>query len=467
MKNSRRDFLKSAGLAGAGLLSGGSTHSDNRNPFQQSHNQRFNMSGYAAPPLETVRVGVIGLGSRGMGNTSRYARMEGVEIKAICDLVPEQIERAKERLNGLPGFAQNVSEYSGHEDAWKELCERDDIDLVVVNTPWHLHAPQLVYAMEHEKHAVSEVPIAKTIEECWQLIETSERTRRHCMMLANPCYRDFDMMTLNMARDGFFGEIIHGEGAYIHDLTSHNFTKGQYQNMWRLRENASRNGNLYPTHGFGTICNIMNVNCGDRLDYMVSVSGNDFTMGEMAKELAAEDPFYEDFVDKSFRGNMNVSIIRTFKGRTIVLQHDVSSPRPGVRFDLLSGTKGTAGARPPRIATSHDGWISAEEYRALEEKYTPEITKKVGEIARQVGGHGGMDTLLTWRVVDCLRTGLPLDMSVYDGVLWSAISPLSEWSVANRSHPVHVPDFTYGAWKANKPGMDINLHGGTGTTSIL
>ncbi len=287
-------------------------------------------------------------------------------------------------------------------------------------------------------------------------------------MLENVCYDFFEMMTLNMARQGFFGELVHGEGAYIHDLMNSNFSKTAYADMWRLKENSSRNGNLYPMHGLGSIAQIMNINYGDRMDYLVSVSSNDFMMGKRATELAREDDFWHQYVGMDYRGNINTTIIRTGKGRTIMLQHDVSSPRPYTRIHLISGTKGIARKypAPARIATSHHGWIPDEEFTALEEKYTPGITKLVGEMARQVGGHGGMDTLMDWRLVDCLRNGLPLDMNVYDAALWSSIIPLSEWSVANRSMPVDVPDFTGGSWQTNHPLMDIMLEKG-GTTKLI
>ncbi|MEX0647195.1 MAG: Gfo/Idh/MocA family oxidoreductase [Balneolaceae bacterium] len=476
MSGSRRDFLKkaglgSAGLVGYGLFSGCTTDKEAESVFNQiqeqanrEYTQQFNMHGYAAPALDVIRVGAIGLGSRGSGNMRRFAQMEGVEIRALCDLEPDRTKEAAESISVYP---YTPEQYSGSEDSWKELCERDDIDLVIIGTPWHLHTPISIYAMENDIHAASEVPISVTLEESWKLIETSERTRKHCMMLSNPNYGDFQMMTLAMAREGFLGEIIHGEGAYIHDLMrSHLFTTHAYHNLWRLKENATRNGNLYPTHGLGTICQVMDINHGDKMDFIVSVSTNDFMMSETAEELAAENPVFESYVGSDFRGNMNTSIIRTQKGRTILLQHDVTSPRPGVRYDLISGTKGIAQARPPRFAYNHDGWVSDEEFASLQDRFRPEISKRVGEIARRIGGHGGIDTLMTWRLVDCLRNGIPLDMSVYDGVLWSAIAPLSEWSVANGGMPIKVPDFTAGSWKTNDRLMDIELERG-GNTSIM
>ncbi|QEC53299.1 secreted protein [Anseongella ginsenosidimutans] len=471
MSNNRRDFLKISGLAGLGLAGAGlpglaKAGAGGAETIQQQiarsqRQQRFNMSGYAAPKLETVRIGFIGLGQRGPGAVNRMSHIEGVEIKALCDIRPDRVEKVKKSLEGTD---HNPDTYSGSTFAWKEICEREDIDLVYIVTPWDWHTPMAVYAMENDKHAVSEVPIATTLEECWQLVETSERTKKHCVMMENCCYDFFELMTLNMARQGFFGEIIHGEGAYIHNLLDLNFSKEGYYDMWRLKENF-RNGNLYPTHGLGPICQVMNINRGDQMDYLVSLSSNDFHMAEKARELAEEDDFFATYANKRFRGNMNTTSVRTKNGRSIMIQHDVTSPRPYSRIHLVSGTKGVARKwpSPAKIALQHE-WISEDEFKKLEEQYTPEIVKKVGEMAKKIGGHGGMDFMMDWRLIDCLRNGLPLDQDVYDGALWSAITPLSEWSVANRSNSVDVPDFTAGSWKTNKP-VDLSLEGG-GTTKV-
>ncbi|HRX11121.1 MAG TPA: hypothetical protein P5210_05700 [Draconibacterium sp.] len=284
------------------------------------------------------------------------------------------------------------------------------------------------------------------------------------MMLENTCYDFFELLTLNMARAGFFGEIVHTEGAYIHTLLDSNFNKNGYAEMWRLKENY-RNGNLYPTHGLGPVSQVMNINRGDQMEYLTAMSSNDFLMSATAKELAAKDSFFTEFADKRYRGNMNTTTIRTYKGRTIMLQHDVTSPRVYSRIHLISGTKGVAMKypEPGRIATSHE-WLDETEMKKLEEKYTPEIVTKIGEMAKKVGGHGGMDFMMDWRTIDCLRNGLPLDQDVYDAALWSSIAPLSEKSVANRSNSVDVPDFTRGAWKTNAP-VELTLKGG-GTTGV-
>jgi len=267
-----------------------------------------------------------------------------------------------------------------------------------------------------------------------------------------------------MARNGFFGDIVHGEGAYIHDLRFLNFDKDGYADMWRLKENT-RNGNLYPTHGLGPVCQIMNINRGDKMEYLTSMSSNDFQMQEEINKLALEDSFFEPFAGKEYRGNMNTTTIKTHKGRTIMIQHDVTSPRPYSRIHLVSGTKAMARKwhYPPKFAKGHQ-WLNEAEFKELERRYTPEIVKIVGKMAKKIGGHGGMDFIMDWRLIDCLRNGLPLDQDVYDAALWSAIAPLSEWSVANPSNSIDVPDFTNGAWDKNNP-VDISLSEG-GSTGV-
>lgn len=464
MKTNRREFLKLSGytgisIAGAGVLSSPSAAAFS---FQESNPAHFNMCGFAAPALETVRIGFIGLGNRGPGAVERMRHIEGTDIKALCDIRPEKANAVKKSLEGT---IHQPDIYTGKEDEWKKMCERKDIDLVYIATPWALHTPMAVYAMKHGKHVCVEVPAAKTLAECWQLVTTSERTRKHCIILENCCYDFFELLTLNMNRQGLFGEIVHGEGAYIHTLLDSNFSKTQYYDMWRLKENM-RNGNLYPTHGLGPVAQAMNINRGDKMEFLVAVSSNDFQMAAEAKKLAATDSFFAPYAGKHFRGNMNTTTIRTNKGRTIMLQHDVTSPNVYSRIHKISGTKGSClkYPAPGKIAFGHEDWVDEAAFKQLEEQYSPAIVKKVGEMAKQVGGHGGMDFLMDWRTIDCLRNGLPVDMDVYDAALWSSIAPLSEWSVANRSNSIAVPDFTSGSWKTNLP-VDISLEKG-GTTKV-
>lgn len=462
--NNRRNFLKLTGLAGLGIASGSlvncSTSASVVSP--KVGISKFNMSGYAAPKIETVKIGFIGLGMRGPDAVKRMSFIEGVEIKALCDLRSEKAEEAKQLLEDS---IHSPKIYSGSETAWKDMIDTEELDLIYIATPWSLHVPMAVYAMDAGRHVAVEVPAAKTLDECWELVETSEKTKMHCMMLENCCYDFFELLTLNMARQGYFGEIIHGEGAYIHDLLDLNFNKNGYESMWRLKENMGRNGNLYPTHGLGPICQIMNINRGDQMDYLSSLSSADFSMQERAMSLAKTDDFFEPFKHGDYRGNMNTTMIKTKNGRSIMIQHDVSSPRPYSRIHLVSGTEGIARKwpSPAKLAKGHS-WLNEDEYAKVETQYTPEIVKKVGALAKQVGGHGGMDFIMDWRLIDCLRNGLPLDQDVYDAALWSAITPLSEYSVANRSTSIDVPDFTRGNWKTNAP-VDLSLSGG-GTTNV-
>jgi len=324
-----------------------------------------------------------------------------------------------------------------------------------------------VYAMEQGKHAASEVPAAHSIEECWQLVETAERTKKHCIMLGNYAYLEFQLLTLNMARKGFFGDVVHCEGAYNTSKMGNNFNRNFYWDMWGFRQYAWRKGNIYPVHGLGPIAQILNINRGDRFDYLVSVETDDFMMEKKCRELAQTDDFFRPFVGRDFRGNMNVTTIRTKKGKTIMLQHDATSPSP---HNLIHGVYGTHGSAlfdpaPPRISKGEHKWVSPEDFEKIKEQYTPEITRKMRDAARD-SGHGGSDIQITWRLIDCLRNGFPLDQDVYDAAAWSAIVPLSEWSVNNRSNSVDVPDFTAGAWKTNPLNMDINLEK-SGATKIF
>jgi hypothetical protein len=421
---------------------------------KKGHKAVFNMSGYRAPKLETVRVGFIGIGNRGYSNLSQMTFLEGVQIKAICDIVQFRIDEVQQLLikQGLP----KAQIYTGSNDAWKGVCENPDIDLISIAVPrGPLHAQMSVYAMRCGKHVAVEVPAISTIDEAWEIVETSEKTKKHCYMMENCCYDFFELLTLNMARQGFFGDIVHADTGYIHHQTIYEKTRDN--NMWRLEESQHHNGNIYPTHGLGPVCQIMNVNRGDKLNYMVSMSSNDFMLGKKMAGLSRKDPFYEKYNTSSYRGNINTSIIRTEKGKTIMLQHDTTSPRVYSRIHMISGTKSAVQKYPlpAKISIGHE-WLNEEEMKKVNEQYMPEIVQRIGNMAQQVGGHGGMDFLMTWRLIDCLRNGLPMDIDVYDAALWSVIAPLSEKSLLNHSKPVEVPDFTRGTWKINRP-VDISL----------
>ena len=396
-------------------------------------------------PIETVRIGFIGLGMRGSGAIARYTQIDHVEIVAICDLVQENIDKCQKILtkNGLPKAAA----YSGEND-WKKICERNDIDLIYVCTHWELHTPIAVYAMEHDKHVAVEVPAALTIEQCWELVNTAERTRKHCMQLENCNYDFFEMATLNMAQKGLFGEIVHCEGAYIHDLRFLNFDEKGYWDMWRLKHLEKEDGNTYPTHGLGPLCHIMNIHRGDKMNHLVSMSSNQFGMSLYAKNKFGDS---SEYAKKTYKkGDMNTTLIKTENGKTILIQHDVTSPRPYSRLHTISGTNGFAQKYPQKgIALEPNAhyFLAEEKLDSLLKEYAHPIVKEIEEKAKEVGGHGGMDYIMDYRLIYCLRNGLPLDQDVYDAAEWSAIIELSRKSVENNSEPIEIPDFTRGAWK--------------------
>lgn len=334
-------------------------------------------------------------------------------------------------------------------DIWRRVCELEGVDLIYNCTDWQMHVPIALYAMERGKHVAVEVPAALTVADCWALVDAAERTRRHCMMLENCCYDFFEMTTLNMAREGLFGEIVHVEGAYIHDLRELQFDRRHgYVDMWRLEHNALHTGNPYPTHGLGPLCQLLDIHRGDRMERLVSLSSDQFGMSAYAtakygaESAEAERPYA--------LGDMNTTLIRTARGKSILIQHDITSPRPYNRLHTISGTKGFAQKYPIRsLAFDPDAHhrLSDEQLDQMLRRYEHPITREIGEKAREVGGHGGMDFIMDYRLVYCLRHGLPLDQDVYDAAEWSSLAELTEASVRNGSMPVAMPDFTRGAWR--------------------
>ena len=409
--------------------------------------------GMTAPKLDVVRVGIIGLGMRGDGAVIRLINIPGVEITALCDIEPERVEECQDILRkaGLPEAAA----YAGSEDAWMELCQREDIDLVYVVTDWNSHAKMGVYAMEHGKHVAIEVPAAMTLDEIWDLINTSERTRKHCMQLENCVYDFFEMTALNMAQQGLFGEIIHVEGAYIHNLEEF---WGEYYNNWRLEYNNEHRGDVYPTHGIGPVTQALNIHRGDRMTHLVSMDTKSFNGKKIAEKIGVTNK------DIEFQnGDHTLTLIQTEKGKTIHIQHNVMTPRPYNRLYSLTGTDGYASKYPIeqillRPEQAEEGGVAdhenlnahsavpADVYAALVEQYKHPIIRELEEKAKEVGGHGGMDFIMDWRLIYCLQNGLPLDMDVYDLAEWCCLAELTRISIENGNAPVEIPDFTRGHW---------------------
>lgn len=403
---------------------------------------------FAADPIDTVRTGFIGLGMRGPDAVRRFTYIDGAKVVALCDLEADRVAKSQEILAGRGKPA--AAEYSG-EDGWKQLCERDDIDLVYICTNWQTHVEMAVYAMECGKHVAVEVPAAMSVAECWRLVDTSERTRKHCMMLENCVYDFFELTCLNMAQQGLFGEVLHAEGAYIHNLEPF---WDYYHDNWRLDFNQKHSGDVYATHGFGPDCQVLNIHRGDKLEYLVSMDTKSVVGLEVAKEKMGVDTFAN--------GDQTSTLVKTRNGKTVLIQHNVYTPRPYDRMYQLVGTKGFADKypnsafafEPDQIADaaaeydnlSSHSYVPREVRDSLMAKYKHPIAKEIEEKAREVGGHGGMDFIMDYRLVWCLRNGKPLDMDVYDAAEWSCLGELTAASIANGSKPVKIPDFTRGRW---------------------
>ena len=463
MSGTRRGFLK--GTAWMGLLACAS----GCRATKLLGRSGAPMQDFACAPLRRVRVGVVGLGNRGRGAVHRLAMIPGVEIAALCDIreeaVAEQVKWLKDE--GRPPAKRT---FTGREDAWKSMCDWDGVDVIYSTTPWAMHVPVALYAMRAGRHVLTEVPAAFTVDDCWELVETSEATRRHCMQLENCCYGEMEMLMLSLAQNGVLGELNYGECAYIHDLRRSCWER--YYKDWRLHWNAEHMGNQYPTHGLGPVAWSMGINRGDRFEYLTSLESGQTGLEKFARDHYPKGDWRVG--KKVAMGDMNVTLVKTARGRAIQIQHDVSSPRPYTRIDLLSGTKGTFWGMPWRTYGSDptvyklfldDPAASSETHRYLPEaeaetyrqKYMHPLWKKIGAIAKKVGGHGGMDFIMDLRWAYCLQNGLPLDQDVYDLAAWCSICELSELSVRSRSSSVDVPDFTRGAWKTAKPLGDLDI----------
>ena len=408
--------------------------------------------GLTVPPMKVVRVGFIGLGMRGPGAVERFSQIEGTDVKGLCDVEADRVEACQKLLekHGRP----RATAYSGSTEAYKKMCDRNDIDLIYIATDWVHHVPLALYAMEHGKNVAIEVPAATNLEEIWQLINTSERTRKHCMMLENCVYDFFELSALNMAQQGLFGEVIHVEGSYLHNLDDF---WGYYWKNWRLDFNAKARGDVYPTHGIGPDCQVLNIHRGDRMDYLVAMDTKPVNGPKVVKKVTGQD--CTDFQN----GDQTSTLIRTVKGKTMLIQHDVLTPRPYSRMYQIVGSDGYASKYPVNQLLFRQGQLTSNDVpdhenlnahsalpndvcQQMLHKYLPAFVKELEETAKKVGGHGGMDFIMDYRLIYCLQNGLPLDMDVYDMAEWCCVGELSRISMEHGSAPVAIPDFTRGAW---------------------
>ena len=433
----RRTFLRTAGaIVGASLTAGSATP-----PLEAEQAQPF-----AAPPIPEVRIGFVGVGGQGAAHVRNMLQVPGVRVTAICDIVDERVKLMQKWVVEA-GQREPVGYSRGPRD-FERLCETQDVDLVFNSTPWEWHVPVCTSAMKNGKHAATEVPAAMTLDDCWALVEHAEKYRKHCVMMENCNYGRPELMVLNMVRQGVFGEILHAEGGYLHDLRSVKFA-AQGEGLWRRAWATKHNGNLYPTHGLGPVANCMDINRGDRFEYLVSMSGPSRGLQQWAQEH-----FPADAPQRSERyvlGDVSTSLIRTARGKTIVVSHDTNLPRPYSRINLVQGTRGLFQGYPDRVyiegrSPLHQ-WDTAEKYRTeYEHPLWTDLTSRA-----EGAGHGGMDYIEDYRLIKCLREGLPTDMNVYDAASLSCIVQLSEQSNGRRSSAVDFPDFTRGRWKSAAP----------------
>jgi hypothetical protein len=439
---SRRDFLRAGAAAGAGLAVG--------TPLPAAPAAGIPLPTRAAPTMigvpfearDVVRIGIVGTGLRGRSMLHEFLGVGNVRIVALCDVVPEKVARAVDQVKKA-GHTYEVGTYTSGERAFEQLVARDDLDIVYTATPWEWHVPVCLAAMRNGAHAATEVPAAYTVEDCWKLVDASEESRRHCIMLENCNYGYNELLVLNMVRAGLFGDLKHAGAAYNHDLREILF-ENRDEGLWRRAHHALRNANLYPTHGLGPVALYLDINRGDRFDYLVSMSTPEMGLTRWREDH--QDTEMSKNAERYVTGDLNVSLIRTAKGRTIRLEHDVSSPRPYSRINSVQGTKGIFEDYPPRLyldgMTPSHRWQEIEGFKADHEH---QLWRRLGAQARS-GGHGGMDFVMAWRLVQCMREGLVPDMDVYDAAAWSVPGPLSEQSVASGSAPVRFPDFTRGRW---------------------
>jgi predicted dehydrogenase len=437
----RRDFLKmgTAALA-AGALAPDAAATAAAQPASQL---------FAAAPIADVRIGFVGIGGQGGGHVRNFLRIPGCRITAVCDIRPNRTDWATKQIVSAGHPPPAV--YTRGERDFERLCETEDLDLVFNATPWEWHAPIMLAAMKNGKHTATEVPAVMTLDDCWAIVEAAEKQKRHCVMMENCNYDRMEMMVFNIVRQGLFGEILHAGGGYLHDLREIKFANSG-EGLWRRAWATKLDGNLYPTHGLGPVANCLDINRGDRFEYLVSMSGP--SRGLQAWAAEHEPPDSPKRNERYVLGDVNVSLIKTAKGKTIYVEHCTNLPRPYSRIHIVQGTTGLFEGYPNRLYIEGRGRAHQwQEAQAVLAEFEHPLWKEIAEQA-QGAGHGGMDFIEDYRLIKCLREGLPTDMNVYDAAALSAVVEASVRSVKRRSEPVDIPDFTRGRWKSFPP-LDI------------
>jgi hypothetical protein len=435
----RRDFLK----LGSAAVAASTLPATSANGVVEAAEPQ---SPFAAPPIENVRIGFVGVGLQGGGHVRNLLRIPGCEIAAVCDIREERTNWARKTI-AAAGKREPAVYTKGPRD-FERLCETEDLDLVFTATPWEWHVPVMLAAMRNGKHAATEVPAAMFLDDCWAIVEAAEKYKKHCVMMENCNYDRMEMMVFNIVRQGLLGELLHAEGGYLHDLREIKF-ENRDEGLWRRAWSMKLDGNLYPTHGLGPVANCLDINRGDRFEYLVSMSSPSRGLQDWAAEhFPAEAP---ERREKYVLGDVNTSLIKTARGRTIMVQHCTNLPRPYSRIHLVQGSRGIFQGYPNRLYIEGRGrahqWQDAQEARA---EFEHPLWKELAEQA-QGAGHGGMDFIEDYRLIKCLHDGTPTDMNVYDAASLSAIVELSVQSNARRARTVDVPDFTRGRWRTTPP----------------
>jgi len=404
----------------------------------------------SAAERKTVRVGVVGTGNRGRDLLGTMLVMEGIEFPALCDINRENLALAQDMVvkAGRPkpeGYAQG-------DHAFEALMTRDDLDAVIIATYWQWHTPMAVFAMRHGKYAGIEVPAALTVQECWDLVDTHEKTGVPCMMLENWSFRRDNLAVLSMIREGLFGEIVHCHCAHSHDCIDHWFFDPQGNMRWGGEFLVKRNCDQYPTHSLGPVLSWMNINCGDAFATLTSTASDSRAIN--AYFVRKFGPGHPNAKRTYKQGDIITSVVRTHKGKTIVINYDMQLPRPYDNRWMIQGTLGLYDEDKASVyivdkSPKYHEW---EPFAPYQERYDhPWWKDMMGSSAEM--GHGGTDFLELKKFLESVRAKTPTPIDVYDSVTMSSIVGLSEQSIAKGSAQVSCPDFTRGKWKTNKPAF--------------
>ena len=412
---------------------------------------------------DRLRIALIGTGLRGQVHLRQLLRRKDVEIIAICDIDERMLARTREILS--KASQQKPTEYTSGPEAWRDLLAKERPDAVVISTPWEWHTPMIIGSLESGvKYVGTEVVLGITLADHWKVVRAAERHGGQVMMLENVCYRRDVMAVLNMVRQGLFGELVHLQGGYQHDLRPVKFNDGKAvrgpgvefgdqafsEARWRTQHSVTRNGDLYPTHGLGPIAHWININRGNRFTKLSSMASKSRGLHDWIVQKGGAD--HPNAAVAFKLGDMVTTQIECANGETILLQHDTNLPRPYSLGFRVQGTKGlwmdlNKGVYIEGRSKTHDQW---DDQAAWFERYDHPLWKRWASDASGAG-HGGMDFFVMHAFVESARRGTPTPMDVYDAAAWSAVTPLSEASIRKGGRPVDFPDFTRGAWKDRVP----------------